>query len=162
MREEHSTSSEQETLELARSFAQRLERGDVVALWGELGTGKTRFVKGVCEAFGANHHVSSPSFIILNRYEGSDRTKRELFVYHLDLYRVKSTEEIYDIGYEEFIYGDDITLVEWAEQLGDLLPHRRYDVRLAYGEGDCERRISIELIGPSRTQPGAGKDRTAR
>lgn len=159
MREEHSTFSEQETLELARSFAQRLERGDVVALWGELGTGKTRFAKGVCEAFGANHHVSSPSFIILNRYEGSDRAKRELFVYHLDLYRVKSTEEIYDIGYEEFVYGDDITLVEWAGQLGDLLPPRRYDVRLAYGAADCERRISIELIGAS-LRPEAGEDGT--
>jgi tRNA threonylcarbamoyladenosine biosynthesis protein TsaE len=162
VREEHSTSSEQETLELARSFAQRLERGDVVALWGELGTGKTRFVKGVCEAFSANHHVSSPSFVILNRYEGRDPAKRELFVYHLDLYRVKSTEEIYDIGYEEFIYGDDITLVEWAEQLGDLLPPRRYDVRLAHGETDCERRISIELIGASETRSDTEKDRTSQ
>ena len=146
MREEHSTFSEQETLQLAQSFARQLERGDVVALWGELGTGKTRFVKGVCEAFGADLHVSSPSFVILNRYEAKGRDGRELFVYHLDLYRVKSVEEIYDLGYEEFIYGDGITLVEWAEQLADLLPARRYDVRLRYGEEDSERRISIELV----------------
>ena len=152
MREEHSTFSEQETLQLAQSFAQRRERGDVGALWGELGTGKTRFVKGVCEAFGADHHVSSPSFVILNRYEGKGRDERELFVYHLDLYRVKSVEEIYDLGYEEFIYGEGITLVEWAEQLADLLPAKRYDVRLQYGEQDSERLISIERADKA-TQP---------
>ncbi len=146
MREEHTTFSEDETLALAQSFATRLERGDVVALWGELGTGKTRFVKGVCAAFGADHHVSSPSFVILNRYLGKGRDARELFVYHLDLYRVRSVEEIYDLGYEEFIYGDGITLVEWAEQLADLLPSRRYDVRLRYGKEDSERRISIERV----------------
>jgi tRNA threonylcarbamoyladenosine biosynthesis protein TsaE len=156
MRKEHSTFSEQETLELAQSFAQHLERGDVVALWGELGTGKTRFVKGVCKAFGVNHHVSSPSFVILNRYEGKDRKKRELFVYHLDLYRVRSVEEIYDLGYEEFIYGEGITLIEWAEQLGDLLPSRRFDVHLRYGEQSSERRITIERVEkatPPREKP---------
>lgn len=83
MHEEHWTSSEQETLALARLFARRLRRGDVVALQGELGTGKTRFVKGICEALGASQHVSSPSFIILNRYEGLDADGRELFVFHL-------------------------------------------------------------------------------
>jgi tRNA threonylcarbamoyladenosine biosynthesis protein TsaE len=149
MHEEHSTFSEEETLQLARSFARSLERGDIVALWGELGTGKTRFVKGVCEAFGADHHVSSPSFVILNRYQGKGKDDRELFVYHLDLYRVRSVEEIYDLGYEEFIYGDGITLVEWADQLADLLPSRRYDVRLQYGREDSERRISIERVNGS-------------
>ncbi len=157
MREEHSTSSEGETLGLARSFALRLERGDVVALRGELGTGKTRFVKGVCEAFGAVDRVSSPSFVILNRYEGSDKQRRELYLYHLDLYRVKSIEEIYDIGYEEFVYGDGITLIEWAEQLGELLPPKRYEVCLSYGQGDSERLISIELVNGPAIRKSAGK-----
>jgi tRNA threonylcarbamoyladenosine biosynthesis protein TsaE len=146
MHEEYLTHSEEETVTLACEFAQRLERGDVIALLGELGAGKTRFVKGVCEAFGANRHVSSPSFVILNRYEGTGRDQQELFVYHLDLYRVKSAEEIYDLGYEEFVYGDGITLIEWAEQLGDLLPPKRYDVRLAYGQKETERTISIESL----------------
>lgn len=146
MNEEYWTSSEEETLAVARTFAGRLERGDVVALRGELGAGKTRFVKGVCETFGAHHHVLSPSFIILNRYEGRDRDNEELLLYHLDLYRVKSLEEIYDLGYEEFLYGDGITLIEWAERLGDLLPAKRYDVRLAYGQTDFQRRITIEAV----------------
>ena len=144
MREEHSTFSEQETLAIARAFAARLQRGDVVALLGELGTGKTLFVKGICDAFRAQGHVSSPSFIILNRYEGEDLSNRELLIYHLDLYRVKSLDEIYDLGYEEFFYGDGITLIEWAEQLGYLLPSKRYEVHLSYGKSDSHRLIVIE------------------
>jgi tRNA threonylcarbamoyladenosine biosynthesis protein TsaE len=145
MREEHVTFSESETLNLARSFAGRLKRGDVVALLGDLGTGKTVFVRGVCEAFAAQKHVSSPSFVILNRYEGKDAKNQELLIYHLDLYRVKSLDEIYDLGYEEFFYGDGITLIEWAEQLGDLLPLNRYTVHLSYGDSDAQRRVTIEM-----------------
>jgi tRNA threonylcarbamoyladenosine biosynthesis protein TsaE len=65
---------------------------------------------------------------------------------------VKSVEEIYDLGYEEFIYGEGITLVEWAEQLADLLPAKRYDVRLRYGEQDSERRILIEQVNKATQQ----------
>jgi tRNA threonylcarbamoyladenosine biosynthesis protein TsaE len=118
----------------------------VIALFGDLGTGKTRFVKGVCEFFGAKDHVSSPSFIILNRYGGVDEKGEELLLHHVDLYRVKTLDEIYDLGYEEFFYGDGITLIEWAEQLGELLPPRRYEIRLDYGTADTERRISFELV----------------
>ena len=121
-----------------------MQRGDVVALLGELGTGKTLFVRGICEAFRAQERVSSPSFVILNRYEGKDQSDRELLIYHLDLYRVKSLDEIYDLGYEEFFYGEGITLIEWAEQLGDLLPAKRYEVHLSYGTSDTHRRITIE------------------
>jgi tRNA threonylcarbamoyladenosine biosynthesis protein TsaE len=82
-------------------------------------------------------------------------------IYHLDLYRVKSLEEIYDIGFEEFLYGDGICLVEWAEMLGDLLPARRYDVCLGYGAAENERHIEISaardaVIAPfaqGRTRP---------
>jgi tRNA threonylcarbamoyladenosine biosynthesis protein TsaE len=157
--EEHWTSSEQDTLALARSFALQLHRGDVVALRGELGTGKTVFVKGICETFGALAHVSSPSFVILNRYEGKDRNDRELLIYHLDLYRVRSLDEIYDLGYEEFFYGDGITLIEWAEQLGELLPAKRYDVHLTYGESDSRRRITIESMISPKEPVIAGKSR---
>jgi tRNA threonylcarbamoyladenosine biosynthesis protein TsaE len=158
MRQEHTTSSEEATRALARSFAMQLQRGDVVALQGELGTGKTRFVKGICEAFEASRHVSSPSFVILNRYEGRDQSHRPLYLYHLDLYRVKSVEEIYDLGFEEFAYDENITLIEWSEQLGGLLPARRYDVHLSYGEADDERRISIELVdSPAQRKAVKGK-----
>lgn len=145
MKEHYTTRTEAETAAVARSFAARLKRGDVVALRGELGTGKTRFVKGVCEAFKADHFVASPSFIILNRYEGRDAGNHTLFLYHLDLYRVRSVEEIYDLGFEEFVYGENITFIEWSEQMGELLPPKRYDVEIAYGESEDERHLTIEL-----------------
>lgn len=140
----HTTHSEEETRAVARSLAERLQRGDVVALMGELGAGKTQFVKGVCEAFGVKEHVMSPSFVILNRYSGRDTSGAELLLYHLDLYRVASIEEVYDIGIEEVVYGDGITVIEWAELLEEMLPANRYDVRLSFGAEAHERLITIE------------------
>jgi tRNA threonylcarbamoyladenosine biosynthesis protein TsaE len=142
-------------VEVAKSFAATLRRGDVVALSGELGTGKTRFVKGICEAFQTHHQVTSPSFIILNRYEGVDERGAELLIYHLDLYRVRSRKEIYDIGYEEFFYGEGICLVEWPELLGDLMPPRRYEVHLSYGAGPDEREIEILAVTGEATSPAS-------
>ncbi|MGH2567268.1 MAG: tRNA (adenosine(37)-N6)-threonylcarbamoyltransferase complex ATPase subunit type 1 TsaE [Bacteroidota bacterium] len=139
------TRSVSETKAFAASFAQQLARGDLVALRGELGAGKTQFVKGVCDAFGVRELVASPSFVILNRYSGRDQRGDELLLYHLDLYRIKSLEEVYDLGFEEFFYGDGITLVEWADLLGDLLPARRYDVLFTLGAHDNERHIEVQL-----------------
>ena len=155
--EEHTTESESDTIALARRFAGMLKRGDVVALHGELGTGKTRFVKGICAAFGADDHVSSPSFVILNRYEGRDHTRKPLYFYHLDLYRVQSIEEIYDLGYEEFAYAENITLIEWSEHLGNLMPAKRFDVRLSYGDEIDQRRISIQWVEEPTRSGVSGK-----
>lgn len=141
------TASPGETLQVAREFASRLQRGDVVALWGELGAGKTHFVKGVCEALGVQSAVTSPTFVLLNRYQGRDSRGEELLLYHLDLYRIKSVEEIYDIGYEEFFYGNGICLIEWAELLGALMPPARFDIRISAGEEERRRHIEIELVG---------------
>jgi len=147
----HTTRSEAETIELARKFAARLSRGDVVALSGNLGSGKTRFVQGVCDAFGVRSHVSSPTFVILNRYEGLDDNGDEILIHHFDLYRISSTEEVYDLGYEEFFAGDGICLIEWADYLGELLPPQRYDVYLTLGEAADVRTIEIRRvsIGPT-------------
>jgi tRNA threonylcarbamoyladenosine biosynthesis protein TsaE len=139
------TRSAEETIASARLFANRLQRGDVVALYGDLGSGKTQFVKGVCRAFNVNNHVTSPSFVILNRYQGKDENGKEILMHHLDLYRIKSISEMYDLGYEEFLQSDGICMIEWAEMLEKLLPDRRYDVRLSLGEEANERRI--EIIG---------------
>jgi len=127
-------------------MASSLQRGDVVALYGELGAGKTQFVKGLCDGFHVRDAVTSPTFVILNRYSGVDGRNKEIFLFHFDLYRVQSAEEIYDLGYEEFLFGNGICVVEWAERLGTLLPSRRYDVKIAFGEGADERRISIDRV----------------
>ncbi len=144
MKREFHTASESETIKVAREFASGLEHGDVVALYGDLGAGKTQFVKGVCDAFKVHSHVSSPTFVILNRYEGKDRSNNEVLIHHFDLYRVRSVEEVYDLGYEEFFASDGICLIEWADYLGALLPERRYDVRLALGDQENLRAITIE------------------
>jgi tRNA threonylcarbamoyladenosine biosynthesis protein TsaE len=139
----YNTKSADETISHALLFGSILRRGDVVALYGDLGSGKTQFVKGVCLAFNVTTPVTSPSFVILNRYEGRDKKNNELFVYHFDLYRVKSTAELYDLGYEELLKNDGICLIEWAEMLGGLLPEHRYDVRLSLGNNENERLIEI-------------------
>ena len=139
----HTTRSARETLTIASTFAERLRRGDIVALYGELGSGKTQFAKGVCDYFGVGEHVTSPTFVLLNRHSGKDATGRELLIFHFDLYRIKSLSEIYDLGYEEFFSQDGICLIEWADQLADLLPARRYDVRLSFGKTEDERIVEI-------------------
>ena len=143
MSEIRTTTSAEETIAFAHSFACKLQRGDVVTLFGDLGSGKTQFVKGVCRAFNTLTPATSPSFVILNRYNGTDEHKSEILLYHFDLYRVKSLAEIYDIGYEEFLQSEGVCLIEWAETLGDLLPTQRYDVRFSLGEAENERRIEI-------------------
>lgn len=140
------TTSEIETARIAGSFAKTLRRGDVVALYGELGSGKTQFVKGVCKYFNVAQLVTSPTFVLMNRYSGNESGGRELMIFHFDLYRVKNLSEVYDLGYQEFFHGDGICLVEWAEQLESLLPRRRHDVKLSFGKKENERMIAIEAV----------------
>jgi len=143
MSETRTTTSAEETIAFARAFGRRLRRGDVVTLFGDLGSGKTQFVKGVCQVFKTLTPATSPSFVILNRYNGTDECKSELLLYHFDLYRIKSLAEIYDLGYEEFLQSDGVCLIEWAEMLGQLLPKQRYDVRFSLGADENERHIEI-------------------
>lgn len=151
MSESHVTRSVSETAAYAQTFSARLQRGDVVALYGELGIGKTQFVKGVCRALHVSTPVTSPSFVFLNRYAGKDAEGMELLVYHIDLYRVRALDEVYELGYEELLSGDGISLIEWADALGPLLPKRRYDVRMVPGQQECERQIDIVKVGESNS-----------
>jgi len=146
MSETRITASTEETIAFARAFAGRLRRGDIVTLFGDLGSGKTQFVKGVCQGFKTSTPVTSPSFVILNRYNGTDESKNEILLYHFDLYRIQSLAEIYDLGYEEFLQDDGVCLIEWAEMLGELLPKQRYDVRLSLGAEENQRRIEISGV----------------
>ncbi|HWP83107.1 MAG TPA: tRNA (adenosine(37)-N6)-threonylcarbamoyltransferase complex ATPase subunit type 1 TsaE [Bacteroidota bacterium] len=154
------STSELQTIEFAAEFGRGLRRGNVVALFGDLGSGKTQFVKGVCRAFGVNELVASPTFVLLNRYGGRDSSGEELLIYHFDLYRIQSLDEIYDLGYEEFIRSNGICLIEWANVLGTLLPATRYEVHLAFGDNDEERVISIKTLRGNETI-GGGASRSA-
>jgi tRNA threonylcarbamoyladenosine biosynthesis protein TsaE len=131
------TRSEDETIELGKRFSTILGPGDVVALFGDLGSGKTKFVQGVCIGLGVSETVNSPTFIIMNKYKG------RLTVYHFDFYRVKSVDEVIEIGFRDFIFNDAVSLIEWADVVYELLPSKRYDVYLRFIDGEDEREIEI-------------------
>ncbi len=135
--------SPDETLDIASTFAASLKRNEVVALIGELGSGKTQFVKGICRHFNVHGPVSSPTFVMLHRYEGTDEFQKEILLYHFDLYKVKTPAEVFELGYEEFFRGNGICLIEWAELLGELMPASRTEVHFSFGPDERERQIEI-------------------
>ncbi len=131
--------SEAETFCYGRDFARRLRAGSFVGLYGDLGAGKTQFVKGVCDAFHVSEVVNSPTFTIVNEYHGT------LPVFHIDLYRMKNVEEILGIGVDEYIEAGGVCLVEWAEKLDGIIPEKRYEVRIAVVD-DSTREIAITSV----------------
>src|SRR5512146_2007710 len=122
-----------ETMDVAGSFAATLQRNSVVALVGDLGSGKTQFVKGVCRHFRVKDPVASPTFVMLHRYAGIDGNGDELFVYHFDLYKMRVPSEILELGYEEYFRGNGICLIEWADKLNEFTPRVRTEVRFTPG-----------------------------
>ncbi|HEX6983294.1 MAG TPA: tRNA (adenosine(37)-N6)-threonylcarbamoyltransferase complex ATPase subunit type 1 TsaE [Balneolaceae bacterium] len=114
---EFTSHSPEETLILGKEFAETLERGDVVCLKGELGAGKTHFVKGMAKAFGIDPaDVTSPTFTLIHEYAGVKN------LYHFDCYRMKSPQEALEIGVEEYFYGEGVCIVEWPERIHSLIP----------------------------------------
>lgn len=134
------TSSEEETIALGRKFSIDLEPGDVVALYGELGSGKTQFVKGVCAGLGAKEHVTSPTFTLINEY----RQHSGIPVFHIDLYRISSFKELRALGIEEYLDDEGVSLIEWAEKAERLLPLDRYSVTFRVVKGIDRREIHLE------------------
>jgi tRNA threonylcarbamoyladenosine biosynthesis protein TsaE len=109
--------SPHETRMLAAGLARLLAPGQVVLLFGDLGSGKTTFVKGICAALGAPGNITSPTFTIMHVYRGAEVT-----IYHFDFYRLESWREIAALGFEEYLDGDGICLIEWPERVLPLLP----------------------------------------
>src|SRR5262245_23693657 len=137
------TRSPDETLAVAKAVGELLRPGDVVSLAGDLGTGKTVFARGVARALGVSDPVVSPSFTIVREYEG------RVPVVHVDVYRIGTFQELHDLGFEEVVREDAVTLVEWGDAVDRMLPADRLEVRLAAGAGDDERVIEIEGCGRS-------------
>ena len=128
--------SPEETAAAGERLAARLGPGDVVALTGELGAGKTCFVQGLVRGLGVTAGATSPTFVLVNEYRG------RLPVHHVDVYRTRSVTELLDIGLAEMLDGDGVTLIEWADRCEALLPARTVHVHID-GIGDEPRRISI-------------------
>jgi tRNA threonylcarbamoyladenosine biosynthesis protein TsaE len=127
------TASPEETRRLGAALAELLPRGAVVALRGELATGKTCLVSGMAERFAPTDYVHSPTFTLVNQY-GKDPA-----LLHVDLYRLGGPEEVADLGYAELFDSEDICVVEWAERAEALLPKVRLDVFLEHAGGDGRR-----------------------
>ena len=116
--------SAEETQALGYEFASTLKRGSVVSLEGSLGAGKTVFAKGIARALGITEAIVSPTFTLVQEYEGKEK------LYHLDVYRISGEDEFESMGGEEFLYPDGITLIEWAEKIKDMLPEDTIYVRI--------------------------------
>ncbi|HEY3067020.1 MAG TPA: tRNA (adenosine(37)-N6)-threonylcarbamoyltransferase complex ATPase subunit type 1 TsaE [Methylomirabilota bacterium] len=130
------TRSAEATAAAGADLARELRAGDVVALTGELGAGKTCFVQGVVRGLGAAVRATSPTFVLVNEYHG------RLPVHHVDAYRTASLTELLDLGLDELLDGEGVTLVEWADKLLPLLPPRTIFVEI-HGVGDEPRAITI-------------------
>lgn len=136
------SNSPEDTTGIAREFAKKLVPGDVICMRGDLGVGKTAFVQGLSKELGIEEYLSSPTFTIVNCYEG------KMPLYHFDVYRIAEPDEMYEIGYEELVYGDGISVIEWAENIEEILPETRYEISIKkdYEKGENYREILIERI----------------
>jgi len=128
--------SPQETFELGRQLAAELRRGAVLALAGDLGAGKTQFTKGLATGLGVESDVTSPTFTLIHEHPGT-----RLPLFHIDLYRLEDEDEVLAIGIDEYLDGDGVTVVEWADKFEALMPKGTRWIRFRVLEGD-EREIS--------------------
>jgi len=134
-----------ETLELAARIGNLLRGGDVIALSGDLGAGKTVFAKGVARALGVDEPVVSPTFTVVREHEGTS-----LRFVHVDVYRLDHVQELHDVGWDDLLDRESVAVVEWGDRVGALLPLDRLDVRLdADTAGDDDRVITFEPSGTS-------------
>lgn len=135
---EYCSNSVEETEALGAALAARLRPGDVVAYTGDLGAGKTAFTRGIARGLGIPEWVTSPTFTIVNEYEGG-----RLPLFHFDMYRLGDPEELFDIGWEDYLARGGVCAVEWSENVADALEDEPIRVDIRRGEHDGQRVISI-------------------
>ncbi|MBN1870135.1 MAG: tRNA (adenosine(37)-N6)-threonylcarbamoyltransferase complex ATPase subunit type 1 TsaE [Candidatus Omnitrophica bacterium] len=132
--------SPEETKAFGKYLAKFLDKGDIVCLFGELGSGKTTLIKGIALGLDIDElKVNSPSFVLMNIYQG------RLPLYHFDFYRLEDSKGIGSIGYDEFLYGDGVSVIEWADRLGLFLPDGYLKIEVKHKTFD-ERLISLSAI----------------
>ena len=133
--------SPEETRAIGARLADRLQGGEVVAFTGDLGAGKTAFVSGMAEALGVEDRVTSPTFTIVNEYEGG-----RLPLFHFDMYRLGSADELFLIGWEDYLARNGVCAVEWSENVAGAIEGDAIRVSITRGEGDNDRIIDIEGV----------------
>ena len=135
------TNNEQETEALGARLAQVLKPGDVIAYTGDLGAGKTAFTRGLARGLGVTERITSPTFTIVNEYEGG-----RLPLFHFDMYRLGSSDELFDIGWEDYLARGGVCAVEWSEIVDDAIEHDAIRVDLRRGADDNQRIITVKGV----------------
>lgn len=138
---EYCSNSVEETEALGAQLAARLRPGDVVAYTGDLGAGKTAFTRGIARGLGIPERVTSPTFTIVNEYEGG-----RLPLFHFDMYRLGSSDELFDIGWEDYLARGGVCAVEWSENVADALERDTVRVDIRRGGEESRRVISVEPV----------------
>jgi len=139
--------SAEDTKKLGKAIGEKLHGGEVVVLIGELGTGKTTMIKGICEGLGVSDPVESPTFTLINEYRG------KVPVYHVDCYREERLEEWIELGISEYLYSDSVVLIEWGERLEEILPDDKITIHLFHDfDQEGVRYIQVDGIELSKNE----------
>lgn len=131
------TNTAEETIELGRKIGRLLKKGDVIAMQGTLAAGKTTITKGIAESLGVTDTITSPTFCLISEYSG------KMPLYHMDVYRLEGGEDFINLGTDDMIYGDGVSIIEWSEKIMDELPKKTIILKLEPQE-DGSRIITIE------------------
>lgn len=129
--------NEQETRKVGEKIAQMLKKGDIICLEGDLGAGKTILSKAIAESLGIQEPVTSPTYTIVHEYKGS------IPLYHFDVYRIMTVEEMFELGFDEYIFGEGICVIEWADKIKEIIPSTSIWIKILYGQNNQDRIISI-------------------
>lgn len=131
------THTAEETIELGRKIGSLLKKGDIIAMQGTLAAGKTTITKGIAEALGVKDNITSPTFCLISEYEG------KMPLYHMDVYRLDGAEDFADLGTEDMLYGEGVSIIEWSEKVMSELPKKTIILKLEPHE-DGSRTITID------------------
>jgi tRNA threonylcarbamoyladenosine biosynthesis protein TsaE len=136
--------SEKQTILTGKEFAETILPGEIIGLKGNLGSGKTQFVKGVGEYFQVKDVINSPTFLIVNQYQGIDpKSKKEITINHFDLYRLQFKEELETIGFTDYISGKSVCIIEWCELAEEFLSDGFREVNFDFGNTEKERILTF-------------------
>ena len=137
----YETNSEKETFELGKNLGEQAKAGQIFCLNGDLGVGKTVFTQGFAKGLGIEENVNSPTFTIIQVYE-----EGRIPLYHFDVYRIGDTEEMYEIGYEEYFFGEGVCLIEWSKLIEELIPEEAINIEIDKNleKGLDYRKITVE------------------
>jgi len=136
------TTSEKETVEIGKMLGNLFTGGEILALNGEMGAGKTAFTKGIALGIDINEYITSPTFALVNEYVG------RLPLYHFDVYRINDEDELMEIGFEDYIYSNGVSVVEWSSLTPNIIPKERINVSIdKVAEDQDKRKIVFEFLG---------------